>query len=90
MWIFDDAAITANCLIADISATHLTLVLNLDELDVGDEAEHLDDMADDLVSRDGLYELYLVVSLEIGHLILHLANYLEVVTTEHKLHIDVD
>ena len=55
MWIFDDAAIPANCLIADISATHLTLVLNLDELDVGDEAEHLDDMADDLVSRDGLY-----------------------------------
>ena len=54
MRVFDDASISANGLIADISATHLALVLNLDELDVGDEAEHFDDMANDLVSWDGL------------------------------------
>lgn len=52
--VFDDASISANGLIADISATHLALVLNLDELDVGDEAEHFDDMANDLISWDGL------------------------------------
>ena len=54
IWVFDDASISANGFIANISATDLTLVLDLDELDVGDEAEHFDDMANDLVSWDGL------------------------------------
>ena len=90
MWIFDDASVSANGFIADISATHFALVLNLDELDVGNEAEHFNDMADNLVSWDGLNQLDLVVSLEISHLIFHLANYFEVVTAKHQLDVDVD
>ena len=78
MRVFDYASISANGFIANISATNLALVLNLDELDVGDEAEHFDHMSDYLVSWDRLDQLDLVVSLEIGHLVSHLADDLEV------------
>ena len=90
VWIFYDASVSANGFIADISATHFALVLNLNELDVGNETEHFDNMADNLVSWDGLNQLDLVVSLEISHLIFHLANYFEVVTAKHQLDVDVD
>lgn len=90
MWVFNNASISANCFIADISATHLALILNLDELDVSDETKHFDNMADYLVSWNCLNQLDLVVCLKISHLILHLANYFEVVTAEHQLDVDVD
>ena len=90
MWVFNNASISANGFIADISATHLALILNLDELDVSDEAKHFDNMADYLVSWDCLNQLNLVVCLKVSHLILHLANYFEVVTAEHQLDVDVD
>ena len=90
MWVFNNASISANGFIADISATHLALILNLDELDVSDETKHFDNMADYLVSWDCLNQLNLVVCLEVSHLILHLANYFEVVTAEHQLDVDVD
>ena len=46
------------------------LVLDLDELDVSDEAQHLDNVTDDLVSEDCLDQLDLVVGLEVGYLVL--------------------
>ena len=50
--VLDHAAVAANLLIGDVCVAVLALVLNLDELDVCDEAQHLDDVADDLVGGD--------------------------------------
>ena len=90
LWILDNAATATDCLVGDVLAAYLTLVLYLDKLDVGDEAEHLDDVSDDLVGGDCLNQLDLIVSLEIGHLVLDLPDDLEVVAAEHELHVDVD
>ena len=68
----------------------LALVLNLDELDVCDEAENFDDVADDLVSRNRFNQLNLILSLEVCHLVLDLPNDFEVVAAEHQLGVDVD
>ena len=76
--VLDYAAVPADSLVGDVGAADLALVLNLDELDVSDEAEHFDDVPDDLIRRDRLDKLYLVVGLEIGHLVSHLADDLEV------------
>ena len=88
--ILDDASIAADSLIGDLIATHLAPVLDLDELDVRDKAQHFDNMADDLVGGDRLNELNLIVGLKVGHLVLDLPNDLEVVAAEHNLHIDVN
>ena len=87
---FDNAAIAAHLLIGDVCMTVLALVLDLDELNVGDEAEHLDDVTDDLVGGDCLDQLDLVVGLEVGHLVLDLTDDLEVGAGEHQLRVDVD
>ena len=88
--VLDDASISADSLIGDIRPADFALVLNLDELDVSDEAEHFDHMPDDLVSWNRLDQLDLIVSLEIGHLVSHLANDLEVGGAEHELHVDIN
>lgn len=88
--ILDDASIAADSFIGDLIAANLAPVLDLDELDVGDKAQHFDNMADDLVSGDRLNKLNLIVGLKVSHLILDLPNDLEVVAAEHKLHVDVD
>ena len=88
--VLDYAPVPANGLVGDVGAADFTLVLNLDELDIGDEAEHFDHMPDDLVSWNRLDQLDLIVSLEIGHLVPHLADNLEVGGTEHELHVDVN
>ena len=47
-------------------------------------------MSDDLVGRDCLDQLDLIVGLEISHLVFDLTDNLEVVATEHELDVDVD
>ena len=47
-------------------------------------------MSDDLVGRDCLDQLDLIVGLEISHLVLDLTDNLEVVAAEHELDVDVD
>ena len=76
--VLNDASISADSLIGDIRPADFALVLNLDELDVSDEAEHLDHMSDDLISWNRLYQLDLIVGLEVGHLVSYLADDLEV------------
>lgn len=88
--VLDDAAIPTDGLIANVGAAHFALVLNLNELDVSDEAEDFDHVPDDLVRGDRLDQLDLIVGLEVGHLVLHLPDDLEVGHAEHELHIDVD
>ena len=88
--VLDDAPVPADGLIADIGAAHLALVLNLDELDVRDEAEHLDHVPDYLVRGDRLDQLDLVVRLKVGHLVAHLPNDAEIGATEHQLDVNVD
>ena len=78
LWVLDYAPIPANGLVGNIRAAYFALVLDLDELDIGDKTEHFDHMPDDLVSWDRLDQLDLIVSLEIGHLVSHLADDLEV------------
>ena len=70
----NNAATTADLFVLNIKMAVLTLVLNLDELDVRDEAENFDNVAHDLVSRDRLDKLDLVVGLEVGHLVLDLTD----------------
>lgn len=89
-WMLDNAAIAAHLLIGDVCVTVLALVLDLDELDVSDEAKHLDDVTDDLVRGDSFDQLDLVVCLEVGHLVLDLTDDFEVGAGEHKLGVDVD
>ena len=50
----NNAATTTDLFVLNIKMAVLTLVLNLDELDVRDEAENFDNVAHDLVSRDRL------------------------------------
>lgn len=88
--VLDDASIAADSLIGDLIAANFAPVLNLDKLDVGDEAQHFDDMADDLVGGDRLNKLNLVVGLKVSHLVLDLPDDLKVVAAEHKLHVDVN
>ena len=76
--VLDYAPVPANGLVRDVRAAYFALVLNLDKLDVSDEAEHFDHVPDDLVSRDRLDQLDLIVGLKIGHLVFHLADDLEV------------
>ena len=88
--VLDDATVATDRFVGDIRAADFALVLYLDELDVCDEAEHLNHMSDDLIGRNGLDQLDLIVGLEVSHLVLNLANYLEVGHTEHQLDVDVD
>ena len=85
-----NAAIPADGLIGELAAAHFTLVLDLDELDISNEAQHLDNVPHDLVRRNRLDQLYLILRLEIAHLVPYLPNHLEVVAAEHELHIDID
>jgi len=88
--VLDHATTATDLLIGDVSVAVLALVLDLDELDVCDEAKHLDHMPDDLIRRDRLNQLDLIISLEVCHLVLHLANYFEIGAAEHELGVDVD
>lgn len=88
--VLDDTATTTHLLILNVKMAVLALVLNLDKLDVGDEAKDFDDVADDLISRDRLDQLNLVARLEISHLILYLPNDLEIGAAKHQLGVDVD
>lgn len=47
-------------------------------------------MSDDLISGNCLYQLDLVVSLEVGHLVLDLSNDFEVLNVEQHLGVYVD
>ena len=76
--VLDYAPVSTNCLIRDVRAAHFTLILDLDELDVCDKSENLDHVPDDLVCRNGLDQLDLIIRLEISHLVLYLTNDLEV------------
>ena len=88
--ILDNAPVPADGLVGDIRVADLALVLDLDELDVSNEAKYFDYMSNDLVGWDCLDQLDLIVGLEVSHLISDLPNDLEVVATEHELHVDVD
>lgn len=90
LWVLDYAAIATDRFAGDVGSANLTLVLDLDELDVGDEAKHLDDVSDDLVRWNCLDQLDHVVRLEVSHLVLHLPNDFEVGAAEHQLDVDVD
>jgi len=88
--VLDNAPTATNLFILNVKVAMLALVLNLDELDVCDEAENFDDVADDLVSRNRFNQLNLILSLEVCHLVLYLPNDFEVVAAEHQLGVDVD
>ena len=90
MRVLDDAPVPTNGLVRDVRAANFALVLNLDELDVGDEAKHFDNVPNNLVCWDRLDKLDLIVGLEIGHLVFNLADDLEVGGAEHELHVDVN
>ena len=88
--VLDDTSISADSFIGDIGTANLTLILNLDELNICNESKHLYHMSNDLIGGNSLDQLDLIISLEICHLILDLPNDLKVVAAKHQLHIDVD
>ena len=86
------ATTSANGFIVQVSVTFIALVVDLNELDLSDEAENFDHMPHNLVSWDGLYELYSVVSLEVCHRtgVFDLSNDSKVCYIEDKLDVDID
>ena len=79
----DDTPTSTNLFVRDVSLANLTLILNLDELALCDEAEDLDNVTDDLVCWYSLDQLDLIVCLEVSHLVLALTNDLKIVDGEH-------
>ena len=65
--IIDEASTAADRFIVQITIAFVTLVVDLDELDLGYEAKYLDHMSHDLVSWDCLNQLDGVVCLEVSH-----------------------
>ena len=88
--VLNDAPVPTDGLIGDIRVADFTFVLNLNELDVSDEPKHLDYVPDNLISRNRLDQLDLVVRLEVSHLVLDLTDDLEVAAAEHELDVDVN
>jgi len=86
---FDEATIPANIFIVDLWFTHVTFVLDFDEIDLNNETTDLDDVSNDVVRGYGFDELDSIVGSEIVDLFFYSSDQFEVRPKQLKLDIDI-
>ena len=88
--VIDKTATATNRFVIQISVAFITLVINLNELNLCNKTKYFDYMSYYLISRYSLYQLNCVVSLEVSHLIFDLTNDSEVIYVENELNVDIN
>lgn len=74
----DKATISANIFIVDLWFTHVTFVLDFDEIDLNDETTDLDDVSNNVVWWYGFDKLDSIVCSKVVDLFFYSANQFEI------------
>jgi len=87
---FNEASISADFFVRNISAADITLQLNFYKLCLDNKPKHLDDVPNDLVGWDRLNQLNCIFCLEISHRVFDVPDNSEGSGTELQLGVYID